>query len=545
MQNGKTIGEYLVDSLVALGVRDVFGIPGDFVLGFYSLLEASPIRVIGTCSELNAGYAADSYARVNGIGAVCVTYNVGGLSLVNAVAGAYAEKSALVVISGAPGVGERRDNPLLHHRVGPFTTQHDIFEKITVAAVVLDNPDTAFHEIDRCLDLAISQRRPVYIELPRDRVDARPAHPHVRRTEVPVADPPALREAVREATALLAAARQPVVLAGLEIHRCRLGAALMAFAERHRIPVCATILSKSVVSERHPLYLGVYEGAMSQDALRDYVEGSDCLLVLGAFMTDMELGIYTAKLPPERWVFANLEETRIGHHHFHGIAFVRFMQALADADFTTTPRALPAPPARTPPPFVAVPDAPISNRRLFEKLNAILDARMVVVCDVGDALFAAADLPTCGETQFLGPAYYMSMGFAVPAAIAVQVANRALRPIVLVGDGAFQMTGQELGTAVRHGFDPIVLVLNNRGYATERFIAEGSFNDIHEWQYHRLPELLGGGHGFDVRTEGDLEHALTTALATTDAFSILNVRLDPGDISPALLRLTQGLRERL
>ncbi len=169
--SARSIGGYLIERLRALGVNDIFGIPGDFVLGLYGMLERSPIRIVGTCSELNAGYAADAYARINGIGAVCVTYSVGGLSLINAIAGAYAEKSPVIVISGAPGVEERADNLLLHHRVGAFSTQREIFERITVAATCLDDPLTAFREIDRCLGAAVAHKRPVYIELPRDRVD--------------------------------------------------------------------------------------------------------------------------------------------------------------------------------------------------------------------------------------------------------------------------------------------------------------------------------------------------------------------------------------
>ena len=100
---GLSIGEYLIRRLQDYGIRDVFGIPGDYILSFYHMLDNSPINVIGCTREDCAGFAADAYARVNGMGAVCVTYTVGGLSLCNSIAGAYAEKSPVVVISGAPG----------------------------------------------------------------------------------------------------------------------------------------------------------------------------------------------------------------------------------------------------------------------------------------------------------------------------------------------------------------------------------------------------------------------------------------------------------
>ncbi len=539
-----TIGEYLIARLRALGLEDIFGIPGDFILGFYALLEKSPIRVIGTTNELNAGYAADAYARVRGIGAVCVTYSVGGLSLVNAVAGAYAEKSPVIVISGAPGVDERAGDPLLHHRVGPFSTQREVFEKITVAAASLEDPHTALRDIDRCLDLAMTMKRPVYLELPRDRVDARPAHPHRRRAATQRSDAAALDEALAEASTLIAAAKQPVIYAGVEIHRFGLRRQLVEFAERHRIPICATLLSKSVVSERHPLYLGLYEGAMGRAEVRRYVESSDCVIMLGALLTDIDLGIYTARLDPRRWVFANSEDLRIRHHHYHGVRFPDFVDGLLAAPLKVKARRLPRMAHEVPSPYRPRPAARLTNARLFARINELLDDGVVVVSDVGDSLFGASELVIHRDTEFLSPAYYTSMGFACPAAVGVQVANGRLRPLVIVGDGAFQMTGQELSTAVRLGFNPIVVVMNNRGYTTERFLHEGPFNDIHEWRYHLLPQVYGGGRGYEVRTEGELETALAAALVS-DELSLLNVHLAQDDISPALARLTETLRKRV
>ncbi len=544
-ERARSIGGYLIERMHALGVNDVFGIPGDFVLGFYAMLERSPIRVVGTCSELNAGYAADAYARINGIGAVCVTYSVGGLSLINAIAGAYAEKSPVIVISGAPGVEERADNLLLHHRVGAFSTQREIFERITVAATCLDDSLTAFREIDRCLGAAMAHKRPVYIELPRDRVATVPRYRDVEPIEPLRSNAAALKEALREARELLGRARQPVILAGVEVHRFGLRRQVLAFAERHRIPICSTLLSKSVVSELHPLYLGVYEGAMGRAELRRYVEDSDCLILLGAFMTDMDLGIYTAKLDPERWIFASSEDVRIRHHHFHEVLFPDFVNGLLKAKIDVRERELPRTAHDTPAKYVPKKRAKITNKRLFERINELLDERTVVVSDVGDSLFGASDLVIHRDSEFLSPAFYTSMGFAVPAAIGVQVANRERRPLVLVGDGAFQMTGMELSTAVRLKFNPIVIVLNNKGYTTERFLQEGPFNDLQEWRFHELPAVIGGGVGMEVRTEGDLEQALMLALAQRDTISILNVHLEPDDMSPALERLTSSLRKRI
>lgn len=538
------IGEYLIQRLQDYGVRDVFGIPGDFVLQFYGMLEESPIRVIGTTSEACAGYAADGYARINGVGCVCVTYCVGGLSLCNSVAGAYAEKSPVIVISGAPGMSERRADPLLHHRVRDFHTQRDVFEKITIASASLEDELTAFREIDRVLAACVRYKRPVFLELPRDKVLAECPYPHVSKTDSQASDPASLAAAVAEAREMLAAAKHPAIVAGIELHRFGLQDQVLRFAEQNRIPISATLLGKSVVSERHPLYLGVYEGAMGRAEVQRYVEDSDCVALLGAFMSDINLGGFTARLDAAKCIYATSEKLRIGHHYFHDVLFSDFMNAIAAPAFTVKRKApkLNQPEAR---PWKASASAPITISRLFAKINSVLDQNLVVVADTGDSLFAAADLTISERTEFLSTAYYTSMGFAIPAAVGVQAAKRSLRPLVLVGDGAFQMTCMELSTTVRRQFNPIVVVLNNKGYSTERFIQEGPFNDIHNWQYHRMPELLGAGWGFEVHSEGDLEKAFRAALANVDSFSILNVHLDKLDVSPALKRIAARLADRV
>ena len=542
MTTHPTIGEYLLDQLYERGVRHLFGIPGDYVLGLYDLVEKSRIRHVGTCREDSAGFAADAYARVNGIGAVCVTYCVGGFNLTNPIAGAYAEKSPVVVISGAPGLGARARNPLLHHRVRDFSTQRDIFGHLTVADTALEDPLTAYHEIDRVLDAVERYKRPGYIEIPADRVYHAGPHKRVPVDIAELTDICALEECIEEASAMINAAKQPVILAGVEIHRFGLQDVLMHFAEKNHLPIASTILGKSVVSESHPLHIGIYEGAMGRPEVQRYVETSDCVVILGAFMTDINLGVYTAGLDPRRTLYATSELLSIGHHSFHDVPFRSFMAALDRAPIERrSPPDLPDPRARTDP--EPDPHAPISVRGLFRVVDRLLTEDTVVVSDVGDCLFGALDLTVHRRTEFLCPAYYTSMGFAVPGSIGAQLANPGLRPLVLVGDGAFQMSGLELSTTARLGLNPVVLVLNNRGYATERQILDGPFNDIREWAYSRVPDLLGAGRGFVAGTAAQLEEALHDAFANKDSFSVIDIRLDPHDKSPAMARLAERLSE--
>ncbi|HVJ85433.1 MAG TPA: thiamine pyrophosphate-binding protein [Caulifigura sp.] len=540
----QTIGGYLISRLWDYGVRDVFGIPGDFVLNFYGMLEESPLRVIGATREDCAGYAADAYARVHGLGACCVTYCVGGLSTCNSIAGAFAEKSPVVVISGAPGIAERRNDPLLHHKVRDFNTQLQVFEKITIAAASLDDPLTAFREIDRCLEAAVRYKRPVYLELPRDRVRSRSLYPHWPASIELQSDTESLKASLSEAAEKIAAAKQPVLIAGVEIHRFGLQKEVLKLAESLNIPISATLLGKSVIAESHPLYLGVYEGAMGRESVRQYVETSDCVILLGAFMTDINLGIFTAHLDPSKCIYATSEQLRVGHHYFRDVLLKDFVVGLHEAKLAT--REKPAMPVRESRFGEPQPDsAPVTIASLYQHIESVLSDQMVVIADVGDSLFAASDLTIRKQTEFISPAYYTSMGFAIPAAVGVQTADKALRPLVLVGDGAFQMTCLELSTAVRHGYNPIVVVLNNKGYTTERFLQEGPFNDILNWNYHRLPDLLGKGWGFEVKNVGELKQSMQAALAHTHCFSILNVHLKPDDVSPALRRLAERMSKTL
>ncbi|MFN0199284.1 MAG: alpha-keto acid decarboxylase family protein, partial [Planctomycetaceae bacterium] len=337
----QTIGGYLIRRLQDYGITDIFGIPGDFVLQFYGMLEESPIRVIGMTREDCAGYAADGYARIHGMGAVCVTYCVGGLSLCNSIAGAYAEKSPVVVISGAPGMAERRSDPLLHHKVKDFNTQREVFEKITIANAALEDPLTAFREIDRCFEAAMRYKRPVFLELPRDRVQTRALMPHVPRIEIPQSDKNALHAALDEAHKLIERSQKVVVIAGVEIHRFGLQEEVLRLVEKNQIAMCTTLLGKSVISEMHPSNLGVYEGAMGQEEIRRFVEESDCVILLGTFMTDINLGIFTAHLDPGKCIYATSEQLRVCHHHFHDVLLTDFVKGLSRAKHHVAKRDLP------------------------------------------------------------------------------------------------------------------------------------------------------------------------------------------------------------
>jgi indolepyruvate decarboxylase len=539
-----TIGQYLIRRLADYGIRHVFGLPGDYVLSFYSMLEKSPLDLVNCTREDCAGFAADGYARVHGMGAVCVTYSVGGLSLANSIAGAYAEKSPVVLISGAPGLGERASDPLLHHRVREWQTQLEVFDKLCAASLEINDPATAFRDIDFLLDTAYRLKRPVYLELPRDMVTVVPQQIRAFVRPPDTSDPHALIEAVKEAAHKIEAAKKPVILAGVELHRYGLQDEVVALAEAAGIPIASSMLAKSVISEVHPLYIGLYEGALGREEVTRFVEESDCIILLGMLLTDIDLGIFTAKLDPTKSIYATSDELRISHHHFHNVRLQDFIRDLALAKPNEAPRELPPSPTAAQGPYTLDSDRPITTTRLVRRLDESLDDKTLVIADVGDALFASSELVIRGKTEFLSPAYYTSMGFAVPAALGAKMARPDLKVIALVGDGAFQMTGMELSTIVRRGLAVTVIVLDNKGYGTERVIHEGSFNDINPWQYQLLPQVLGGGTGYEVHTEGEFDDAIRAALADSSGMSIIRAHIALDDHSITLGRIGAGLARR-
>lgn len=548
MSDKATIGSAVLNRLHRLGVRHIFGIPGDYVLSLYQMIEASPIQQIVTTREDCAGFAADAYARINGIGAVCVTYCVGGLNTVNAIACAYAERSPVVLLTGSPGLTERTRTPYLHHMVRDFGTQREVFERMTVAAVTLDDPLTAEREMDRAFTALLRYRRPIYIEIPRDMVHC-PLTGGMKPfcIEDTPSDPAALEEAIGEVRIMLASAKRPAMLVGAEVGRFGLQDDLARLVERLNIPIASTLLGKSIIREDHPLYVGVYGGLIGREEVQQFINDSDCLLILGSILSDVEdLDATSPLLSEGRTIHATADRVAIKHHRYESIKFQDFVQGLVRSplpSFSHSQRSLPTRAVTAP----SAPDldAPVTLEGLFRHLDTVLTEKTVVIADVGESLFAAADLHVRHRFEFLSPAYYTSMGFAVPAALGASFADPSLRPIVLVGDGAFQMTGTELASCVRYGKTPIVIVLNNRGYSTEREILDGPFNDVHEWQYDHVCDLIGGGRGSRVSTQREFEQHLAAAFADQHQLHLLNVLLSPNDRSPGMVRLARRLGKKL
>jgi indolepyruvate decarboxylase len=536
-----TIAQFLTSRLKECGVKHIFGVPGDFILNLYNQFSKT-LPVIGATDEECAGFAADAYARMNGIGCVCSTYCVGGFKLLNPIAGAFAEKSPVVVISGSPGKKERTCGMHIHHAVGEYDAQFKMFQHVTCASCVLDNPVTAAYEIDRVL-LAMKQyKQPVYIEVPRDMVDVSINYDAftIGSPKASVSDQTNLSEVLNEAVTWINSSKKPVILAGIELARFGMGEAITKFARKYNIPIATTVLSKSLTNESHPISLGVYCGEASNPEVKQAVEGSDCLIMLGVMITDVNFGFKPSVLKKDKTIFCTTEKMGLRNHYYESVLFQDFVSGLLQADIAVRPETYGI--ETKPRPTFTSTGSKVTVKRLFEKIDSVLDKNIAIIADVGDALFGSNSLTVHHSNHFLAQAFYTSMGFAVPAALGVQIAKPDVRPIVLVGDGAFQMTGMELSTIAYNKLNPIIVVLNNGGYTVERFLIDGPFNDIPDWQYHRIPEILGHGAGKKVVSECDLDLAFAEALGSKE-FYVMNVVLDKKDRSATLERMTSKLQK--
>ena len=536
-----SVAEFLIERLENAGIQHVFGVSGDYILNFIQKVsQTKKIKFVNTTDENHAGFAADAYARVNGIGCVCATYNVGALKLCNSIAGAYAEKSPVLVISGSPGTKERNEDFLLHHVVKSFDNQHKVFKNITCHSVVLDDATTAGWKIDDALERLKHYKQPGYIELLRD-VAEQPIRYDVYRQGTPLtkqSDENYLKDALLEVEELIKKSKNPVIMAGVQISRFGLGGSLVRFAERHNIPMVTTLLSKSTINEHHPLFAGVYCGEQTNtEFLRQLVDNSDCLLIFGEMLTDMMLGFQSPKFTKKQTIFCSTEELKIKSHFYVNVNFSDFCNKLFKLDFGK--KEMPDLPVLDEIPKFVPEKVKITTSRFFEKINSMLTDKMAIVADIGECLFGASEL-IVSHNHFISPAFYCSMGPAIPGALGLQLAKPNIRPIVLVGDGAFQMSSSELGTILDHKLNPIVFVLNNQGYATEKFLLDGEFNNIRNWEYHKITEMLNGGKGIKAETEDELESAVEFALKSS-SLVVVNVLVKKGSISAVLQRMTSKL----
>ncbi|MBB65149.1 MAG: pyruvate decarboxylase/indolepyruvate decarboxylase [Waddliaceae bacterium] len=531
-------GNYLLDFLWELGVREIFGVPGDYVIHFNKVIEEHKIRFINTTTENSAGYMADTYARFKGLGVACTTYGVG-MVMANSIAQAYVESSPVVIISGSASEEEFQRAPCIHHYVeDSYTTQLEVFKPITVDQAVLNDPKTAAEDIHRVLNNCLLHKRPVYIELPRNMVDIDLIPHQYEKAKEKESNPKQLKQALDAVYKILSKSQNPVFWLGHDITRYQLSDLATSLAEQFQIPICSTVTGKTCVDETHPLYAGVYQGKVCDERIRNFVESSDCLLSIGALWSDVNTGMFTAQLDHLEQIRISAREIQIGKEKYDDIYFVDLLQAIQNAKWSFNFQVqYPRLDHNAIKSYQASPNSPSKTASTLSCIQKYLSDEHIICCDIGDCLFASTEL-VLSQNSYISSSYFGTLGFAVPAAIATQLCYPEKRAIAMVGDGSFQMTATELSTAVRFNLDPIIIVLNNHGYGTERPLIEGEYNDIWNWNYAQLPSLFGKGKGVRVETETAFEDALKLALSTRGEFFLIEVELEQLDLSGPLQRLS-------
>jgi indolepyruvate decarboxylase len=541
-----TVGDYLLDRLAELGVSEIFGVPGDYNLEFLDHIIAHPtLRWVGNANELNAGYAADGYGRLRGMSALVTTFGVGELSAANAIAGSFAEQVPVVHIVGGPSKDAQGTRRALHHSLGDGDFEHffRVSREITCAQANL-MPATARREIDRVLCEVREQKRPGYILLSTDVARFPTEAPEAPLPRYPGGTSPRALAMFVEAATELIADHQLTVLADLLVHRLQAIKELETLLAADVVPHATLMWGKSLLDESAPNFLGIYAGSASAPTVRTAIEEAPVLVTAGVVFTDMVSGFFSQRIDPARTIDVGQYQSSVAGEVFAPLEMGAALEALAtilvrrgiSSPPVTPPRAAPLPPS---PPR----DQPLTQKMLWNRLCLALTPGNVVLADQGTSFYGMADHRLPQGVTFIGQPLWGSIGYTLPAALGAAVAHPDRRTVLLIGDGAAQLTIQELGTFSREGLSPVIVVVNNDGYTVERAIhgETAPYNDIVSWKWTDVPGALGvTGHlAFRVHTYGELDDALTAAAKHKDRMVFVEVVLPRLEIPRLLVELVQ------
>lgn len=535
-----TIGDFLINRLKQIGITEIIGVPGDFNLSFLEQVEeADGIRFIGTCNELNAAYAVDGYARSRGVGALLTTYGVGELSALNGIAGAAAEHVPMVSLAGSPPLYATEDRYDLHHTMadGNFRNMLDSIGQFTAAAVRL-TPMNALVEIDRVLHTCLREKRPVHIQLPSDITHLCIEVPDAPfDTTLPPSDPERLEAAASRVLELFDAAHHPVILADQDASRHSFVPALQAFAEKTGTPYAHLSSGKGVLNEQHPLFLGTYNGAASTPEVKKAIEEADFLITTTPRFIEVNSGGFTHNLPLDALDFGD-QHVSIGKEHFLGITVLELLDLLVERVAPVERKQEVEEKAVAGTKWEVREAEPLTQARMWPRMARFLREDDVVIAEAGTSNIGLGPhrLPT--GTRYINSGIWGSIGFTLPATLGSQLAEPDRRHILFIGDGSFQMTAQELSTILREDLQPIIVLVNNRGYTIERFILgmDSAYNDVQNWSFADLPRVFQPETtmvSYQATTEGELEEALAQ-IEASDAGAFLEVHLDPYDAPAGL-----------
>lgn len=540
-----TVGTYLAQRLFELGILEYFAIPGDYNLVLLDqLLTNKSLKMLHCCNELNAGYAADGYARIKGIAACVVTFGVGGLSAVNAIAGSYAENLPVILISGGPNTNTLDDGEILHHTLGTEDTRYvqRIFESITAHTVFIHCAKDAPLQIDTAIDFALENQKPVYIEIACNIADAETSPPMKRTLNKKcLSDTSTLNAAIIDCANQLNHAVKPVLIVGSKSRPCKATQIIEELSHASGYALAAMPDAKGFVSEQHPNYIGIYWGPISSPGCSEIIESSDTYIFIGPNFNDYITVGHVCNIQPQKMIIIDENKISIGKNIYTGLSMYEFLSQLKDKiNFNHTSLKAYQRISCSAALYEEPKDLhePLSTRFLFGQIQKMLTSHHAVLAETGDSWFNGMRLKLPDNCPFEIQMQYGSIGWSVGALLGMQVALQGQkRVIALIGDGSFQMSAQELSTMIRYQLNPIIFVMNNGSYTIEAQIHDGIYNVLSHWDYAGLVNVFNGKDNslaFKVKTPHELSNALSQTLKS-NKLCLIEVILNRDDCNKNLL----------
>ncbi len=542
-----TVAEYVVNRLADLGIDRVFGVPGDYAFPFADAIEeCERLEWISCANELNAAYAADGYARVYGASILSTTYAVGELSALNGVMGSKSQRLPVFFIVGSPSTQIQRQGLVTHHTLGDGIFNQ--FQSISAAACCVSTnltPDNVVDEMERVIREALRLSAPAYIILPMDfarmPIMGQPVKGQllnaVKRTK---SDPASLDAAVQFVLNKVNGAKQIVALPSNLIATYGLTNQFVEFLKKSGMSYATSPMSKGVISETHPNYLGLYSGVTSSpSALKSIVEGADLILDLGGLINeDINTGNWTSNLAPDKTIVIGDHFVKMGGTLFSGVTLEDMLIELSKKICPVAKLQLDEKPLQFP--IVGAPSDSTSSANFYPRLQKMLRSGDVLVAETGTCMLFLTPMWLPEGVGFQAQALWGSIGWATPAAEGICMANKSGRTILVTGDGSHQLTANEIGTMGRYGIKPIIFVLNNALYGVEIIVSESGwkYDDIAQWNYSHLPEAMGCSDWFcaKVSTVAELDAAIEKANAH-DGASYIEVMIPASESKPVDIAL--------
>lgn len=541
----RTVVEYVLNCLKQVGITDVFGVPGDFAFPLNdAVCNDKEMRWIGCCNELNAAYAADGYARIKGMAALCTTYGVGELSALCGVAGSYTEHLPVFHLVGMPNTRIQRERRLVHHTLG--NGEFDLFAKMAQPAVCASavlTPENVVSEMARIIHEALYHRRPVYIALPTDHAEAVPCGCEIAQPAAIASDPETLADAVAAVAEKLRKAGTGVILAGYLLHRLGLSAKAQAFVAASGLPYATMFMDKTALDETSPGYIGMYDGRIMNPKVREFVESCDVVLNLGGLWSDFNTGAFTARIETSRGIDIMQHHVRVGRAVYHDVEMADILEALSGLGIRKT-SAGPAAVGLGQP--KGGPDDLIGPEYLYPRWEQFLRPGDILVAETGTASMGLGFALMPSGSVFLNQTLWGSIGWATPASFGAAMAAPNRRAILVTGEGSHQLTVQEISQFRRFGLKPVIFCLNNQGYLIERLLCKDpmiAYNDVAQWNYSQLPAAFGceGWFTAKVTTNRELDAAMRQAETCGDG-AYIEVVTGKMASSPLALALNQSIQ---